>query len=225
MLLLLVRLAAFLRAHGGMIAAEIAANFVFPYVAYVLAQPRLGDTGGLLVSSLPPILWSLVAFVRARRVDAVSLFVLSGIVLSLLAFIGAGSAKMLQLRENLVSGLAGFGFLGSIAIGRPLMLVAWEAAMQRTAQMSEVQIAAVKAAPAFRRFVTVVTLAWGVTLLAQAGLACVLVFALPIGTYLLVSPVTGYGMVGLALLWTFWYALRWRRGILAQGPAPTGSGA
>ncbi|HEX3985678.1 MAG TPA: hypothetical protein VHX13_03625 [Acidobacteriaceae bacterium] len=58
-------------------------------------------------------------FVRRRRLDAMSLRVITGIALSLLAFLGGGSVPFLQLRENIVTCLIGLVFLGSAAIIRP----------------------------------------------------------------------------------------------------------
>ena len=49
------------------------------------------------------------------------LLVIAGIVLSLQASVGGGSARLLQLRENLVTGLIGLVFLVSIAAGHPLV--------------------------------------------------------------------------------------------------------
>ena len=105
-----------------------------PYAVYSALQPRLGDVRALLASSAPPILWSIVEFARNRRVDALSLFVLAGIALSLLAFIGGGSVKFLQLRENLVTGAIGLVFLGSAAIGRPVI---YELAVAGAARRSQ----------------------------------------------------------------------------------------
>ena len=78
---------------------------------------RLGAAPALIAASAPPILWSIAAFVRQRKVDAISILALCGIALSLMAFAGGGGVKFLQLRENLVTGLIGLIFLGSVAIG------------------------------------------------------------------------------------------------------------
>ena len=105
----------------GSIVIELLVNFVLPYVIYARAEAAIGQVHALLAASLPPILWSVIEFARKRRIDAVSILVLAGIVLSLLAFFGGGSARFLQLRENLVTGLIGLAFLGSAAIGRPFI--------------------------------------------------------------------------------------------------------
>lgn len=100
---------------------ELCVNVALPYFVYALAESHIGQVHALLAASLPPILWSAMEFAHKRRIDAVSLLVLAGIVLSLLAFFGGGSARFLQLRENLVTGLIGLAFLGSAAIGHPLI--------------------------------------------------------------------------------------------------------
>ena len=96
-------------------------NLALPYLIYTLAQPRSGDVSALMASSGPPMLWSVVEFARNRRIDALSMVVLLGMGLSLLAFLGGGSVRFLQLREKLVTAFIGVVFLGSAAIGRPLM--------------------------------------------------------------------------------------------------------
>src|SRR5277367_3816630 len=100
------------------IGREVLVNFALPYLIYRLAQPRLGDVNALIASSGPPILWSVVEFARHRRIDALSMVVLLGLGLSILAFFGGGSVRFLQLRERLVTAFVGVVFLGSAAIGR-----------------------------------------------------------------------------------------------------------
>ena len=72
---------------------ELAVNFLLPWLAYRLALPHLGETGALIASAVPPILWSLVELVRFRRVDALSVMVVSGIVLSVAAMALGGEQR------------------------------------------------------------------------------------------------------------------------------------
>jgi hypothetical protein len=221
------------RQHGGTFAIELFVNVALPFACYSLVQPRFGDVRGLLASSVPPILWSVAEFVRKRRVDAVSVLVLLGIALSLVAFIGGGSVKFLQLRENLVTGLIGLVFLGSAAIGKPLIyqLALAGAARQSAAAKSELE--QYKDNPYFRRTMSLMTLVWGCGLLGATAIACVLVFTLSIRTYLIVSPFVGYGIMGVLALWTVWFSRRARKLGLARraaamaaertGAAPTSS--
>jgi hypothetical protein len=206
----------------GSIAIELLVNFLLPYVIYVNAEAGIGQVHALLAASLPPIVWSLIEFARKRRVDAVSILVLAGIVLSLLAFFGGGSARFLQLRENLVTGLIGLVFLGSAAIGRPLIYQLARAGKLRKSQAEAEQFEALRSKQHFRRGMTVMTLVWGFGLLVQTMVACLLVFRLSIRHYLIVSPIIGYGTMGGLALWTFWYVKQMKRRGAAAAANATG---
>jgi len=189
----------------GLIAVEAVINFGLPLLIYDRVAPHYGDVVALMVSSLPPMLWSLAEFVRRRRVDTLSILVLAGIALSLLAMLGGGSVRFLQLRENLVTALIGLVFLGSAAIGRPLIYQLARAGLARKSPGEVTDFEAKRDMPRFRRVMTIMTLVWGTGLLASSALACVLVFTLSIHDYMLVSPFVGYGSMGALALWTVWY--------------------
>ena len=109
------------RKNGRHVLVEAPVNFILPFVIYTYANAPLGDVRALLASSAPPILWSLVEFARHRRIDALSMLVVSGIALSLLAMVGGGGVRFLQLREKLVTGVIGLVFVGSAVVGKPLV--------------------------------------------------------------------------------------------------------
>ncbi len=209
-------IAAWFRAHGLKLAFEMLVNFIGPYVIYSLAAPHLGDVKALLASSVPPLAWSIVEFVRERKVDAISVLALAGIVLSLIAFVGGGGVKMLQLRETLVGGLVGLVFLGSAAIGRPLIYVLGRARVRRQSAEASAAFEGLADDPAFRRAMTLATVVWGGGLVAACAVNCALVFALPIKTYLLVGGPVSYGAIGLLTAWTFWYVPRVRKAAQAR---------
>ena len=205
------RIVSWLRASGGHVLAEALVNFILPFAIYSYAEAPLGDVRALLLSSAPPIAWSLAEFARHRRVDALSMMVLAGIVLSLLAVIGGGGAKFLQLRENLVTGVIALVFLGSAAIGKPLIYQLARASMARKSAEEAQEFEALRVHAAFRRTMMVMTLVWGFGLLAHFAVSVALVVALSIRTYLIVAPIVGYGTMGLLALWTFLSARRARR--------------
>jgi hypothetical protein len=208
---LAARTIAYVRMNGGHIAGEALVNFILPFAIYNYAQPALGDVGALLASSVPPILWSLVEFARHRRVDALSALVLAGIALSLLAMLGGGGVRFLQLREKLVTGVIGLAFLGSAMIGKPLIYELARATRARKSKQEAQQFEALQIHAAFRRTMTVMTLVWGVGLLIDVAVSVVLVLTLSIREYLLINPILGYGTMGALSLWTFLYAQRARR--------------
>lgn len=116
---LVTRIAGYLRKNGGHIAIEALVNFILPFAIYTYAEAPLGEVRALLASSAPPIAWSMVEFARHRRLDALSVLVVAGIVLSLLAMLGGGGARFLQLREKLVTGVIGVGERGHRSGGLP----------------------------------------------------------------------------------------------------------
>ena len=202
---------AFGRANGVRIGLELLVNFIGPFAIYNLLDPKIGDVDALLASSAPPIAWSIVEFIRRRRVDALSMLVLAGIALSLLAFLGGGGVKFLQLREKLVTAVIGLVFLGSAVIGRPLVYVLARATMLRRSAAEAQELEVLKDNVYFRRTMTLMTLVWGFGLVAEASVAGALVFALSVRQFMIASPVIGYSTAGALSAWTFWYARRQRR--------------
>lgn len=110
---------------------ELAINFLLPWLAYRFALPHLGETGALIASAVPPMVWSVIELVRFRRVDALSAMVVAGIVLSIVAMALGGSPRMLLLRESLVSGAIGVVFLLSLPLRRPLIFYLARATVAR----------------------------------------------------------------------------------------------
>lgn len=220
---LTVRVIAYVRENGGHIASEALVNFILPFAIYNYAEGPLGDVRALLVSSAPPILWSLVEFARHRRLDALSLLVVSGIVLSVLAMLGGGGVRFLQLREKLVTGVIGLAFLGSAVIGKPLIYELARATRRRKSEQEARQFEALQVHSGFRRTMTIMTLVWGLGLLIDVAVSVMLVFMLSIREYLLINPILGYGTMGALSLWTFVYAQRARRrGEAARATAAAG---
>ena len=210
-----------MRKVPGKLLIEILSNIVLPYVIYLTMQGHIGQVRALLAASLPPIIFSLVEFAVNRRLDAMSMLVLAGIILSLLAFIGGGSVRFLQLRENLVSGLIGLIFLGSAAIGHPLIYQLARATEMRKSAEEGQRLEKLRDNQRFRRTMNVMTLVWGFGLIAQTAVACVLVFRMSIANYLIVSPIVSYSATGCLALWTVLYGKRQkRRGARMQQPTP-----
>jgi len=199
-----------LRSRGPTVLLEVVVNVAGPFLIYTATHARWGDVAALLAASVPPLIWSLAGFVRNRRLDALSILVMAGIALSLLAFLGGGSARMLQLREKLVTLLIGLAFLGSAAIGKPLIWPLARATVGRQSPDALAQFDARRNDTGLRRAVMVMTLVWGTGLVAEFAVAVALIYLLPIADYLIVAPLVGYGTIGGLALWTALYRQRLR---------------
>jgi hypothetical protein len=185
---------------------ELAVNLLLPWLAYRLAMPHWGETGGLIASAVPPVVWSLVELARFRRVDALSLIVLLGIVLSIGAMALGGSPRMLLLRESLVSGAVGVAFLVSLPMRRPLIFYLARATVAREVAGGAERVNALwDERPAFATRMRMMTAVWGVGLTSETALRSWMAWTWPVERFLVVSPFIGYGIYGGLLVWTLWY--------------------
>ncbi len=200
------------KGQGAGFVLELVVNFALPYLIYDHFKDQLGDVKALIASSAPPLIWTVITFIRARRVDFIAGFVLFGMALSLLAMLGGGSIKFLQLRERLVTIVIGLTFLASAAIGRPIIYEFVRAGMKR--QNNHALLADLEARrddPGVKQTMMVMTLVWGFGLLADAAAAVVLVMTLSVKQYLIAGPILGYAFSGALVAWTFLYVRRRRR--------------
>jgi hypothetical protein len=185
---------------------------------YRLSVARLGETHAIMATAIVPAVWSLVQFARSRKIDAMSALVLSWIALSLVVLALGGSPKVLLFRESLITGLGGLMLIGSAMIGRPLMLVLVRYAFTSQSGLDTVlpsgiatrartQLESYADKPWFRRVITATTIVFGLILVAETAVLCVLVFSLPTEKVLLTRPIVRNAAAGLLLLWTFLYWL------------------
>ena len=204
---------------------EVCVNIVAPYLVYSLVKPHYGEVTALIASSGPPVLWSIIEFVRRRTWDVISLFVIVGIVLSLAAVAGGGSPRLLLLRERMVTAIIGLAFVVSAAIGRPLVYELARAGMRRNKSTELASFEANRSNAGFRHAMMVMTLVWGCGLMLEAGFAAFLVFTLTTRQYLVAGPIVGYSTMGVLSLWTYLYARYRQRAARARSAAATAGAA
>jgi hypothetical protein len=186
--------------------AELAVNFVLPWLAYRLALPHLGETGALIASAGPPTVMSLIQLVRFRRVDALSMMVVAGIVLSVAAMALGGRPRVLLLRESLVSGAIGGVFLLSLLMRRPLLFYLARATVAREMAGGAARFEVLwRERPGLASSTRLMTLVWGAGLTCETALRASMALTWPIERFLVVSPFIGYGIYGGLTLWTLWY--------------------
>lgn len=185
--------------------AELLVNLLLPWLLYTCLLPDWGERGALLWSALPPVAWSIVEWSRHRRLDAMSVLVLGGIVLSLLAMLGDGDSRWLLVRESLVSGAIGLLFVLSLPARQPLVTrLALAAAARRSAE-EHAHLQQQLQRPPVQRAMRQLTLLWGGGLLGECGLRIWLAFHWPVARVIAVAPWLGYGIMallaGLTWLW------------------------
>lgn len=204
---------------------ELVVNFLLPWLVYRYSHPQLGETGALIASSVPPILWSLIELVRFRRVDALSMIVVGGIVLSIGAMALGGSPRVLLLRESLVSGAIGVAFLLSLPMRRPLIFYLARASVAREMEGGAARFEALmQERPGLSAALRMMTLVWGIGLTGETALRSWMALTWPIERFLVVSPFIGYGIYGALTVWTVWYRKSLRKRSEASVPADSVAG-
>ena len=192
---------------------ELAVNLLLPWLAYRWALPHYGETGALYASAVPPIVWSIIEFIRTRRVDALSLVVLIGIVLSIVAMALGGDARMLLIRESFASGMIGVVFLLSLLLPRPLIFYLARATVAREAEDGAEEFEqAWNEHPFLRRNLRMMTGVWGAGLTVEMLIRCGLAWHMSVERVLVVGPIVSYAIYGVLIAWTFWFRRRMRAG-------------
>ncbi len=169
---------------------------------------RYGDTNALIASAVPPLLWSGYELAKTRRLDAVSLLVVASIVFTVAATALGGSARLIQIRDALVTGAVGVLFLASLLLEKPLIFYLARATSARNTAQGAEQFEMLWRQPNIRQTFRVMTAVWGVGLILQTALMCFLAWIWPISLYLLLGQAIGYGLFGLLLLWSIWYGAK-----------------
>ncbi len=189
-------------------APEILANFVAPYGVYEALAGRFGDTDALIASAVPPLLWSFYELAKTRRLDAVSVVVVSAILLTVGATFMGGSARLIQMRDAMVTGAVGLLFLATLAMKRPMIFYLARATVARTTADEAEAYEQVWAQPGVPQVFRMLTLIWGLGLLLQTSCMCWLAWIWPIGRFLLLSPFISFGIFGLLMAWSLGYIAR-----------------
>jgi len=189
------------------VALNFLVNLGGPWLVYRLVEGSTSTTNALLLSSVPPIIWSLVQLVRSRKLDVVSMLVIAGITASVAATMLGGNPRLLLVRESFITGIFGVVFLGSLWFPRPLMFHIVKATVSKQG-IAPAQFAAKWSVPGFRRTFYLMTVVWGVGLIAQAALQVILAFTLSIEQNLVIGPILGYGCYLILFGWSCWYGKR-----------------
>ena len=192
------------------VALDFLVNLGAPFLVYQLVSGHMSEKAALMLSSVPPILWSIGQLIWSRKLDALSLLVITGIALSLVATLLGGSPRLLLVRESLITGIFGLIFLGSLLFSRPLMFHLVKTTVTKQG-MTQEAFASRWSIPDFRFTFYLMTIVWGVGLLVEATLKIILAFTMPTGLFLVVSPIISYTIYLGLLGWSICYGNQRRK--------------
>ena len=186
-------------------------NGLLPLLLFAVGKAIVPVVPALIIAVAVPVCVNLVLSLRAWRVDVFGCFLLSGVLLSLVAVLLGGDTRLLLLRDAMVTSVMGMAMLISLLFPRPLIYyfaARFEAGSDPEALA---HFAERWTRPLFRHTMYRLTATWGGVLVAEACIRGMLVFRLPPLTFLAISPLIQYGMLGGVICWTVWYVRRAKR--------------
>jgi hypothetical protein len=193
-------------------ALRLGLGVVAPQVVYYVGLSR-----GLAAEAIVAVMaWTFAVAVYEWRRSALDPFMLYGVGVTA----GQGAAALFagnpvvfagsSVVENLLDGV---GFLGSIAVGRPLLAVAMT-------RLRRLRTDAVVLPAATRSALRRLTLLWALGFLLRGGGLYAALVSLPLGWFLVVNSLAGWPVTGLGVVASLAY-LRVRPGGPAKVERPT----
>jgi hypothetical protein len=185
-------------------------NGVAPFVVYTLVHTHLSQLHALMLTALVPLADGVVGLVRQRRINAFGALVFLSLLLSSLLVLVGGSPRLILVRESALSGVFGVLMLLSLFWPQPLVYYLARHFVAPSASAGWHTFQRTASSPRFRSFLRLLTVIWGLVTVLDAGLNTFLAFHLPVGTFLAVTPVARYSMMGCTFIWTLVHAHRGR---------------
>ncbi|MFF4161479.1 VC0807 family protein [Streptomyces sp. NPDC001678] len=203
-------------------AVSIGCNVVLPFVTYnQLTGAGWSDFSALVASGVWPVVDMVIYLIWHRRVDEFAVMTMIFLVLTLaVTGVGPHSARLLLVKDSLITGLFGVVCLISLATPRPLMFYLGRKFGTDGSANGVAHWNGLWQYEGFRRTMTRITMTWGLGYVLEAIARVGLSYALPTGTMVAVNSVLAYGVPALLIAWTITYSKRARaKGRGAQAAA------
>lgn len=183
-------------------------DIVGPLVAYYgLKAAGLSNVSALILSGVLPAVRVIGGLARDRKIDAIGLLVLAGIVVGTVVGLVSHSAKLFLLEGIVPTAVFGVLCFGSLATSRPLMyriaLTFVGPETKRGREFIDLWIH-----EGFRHVFRVITAVWGAAFIVEAGLKAVIVESTSISTAKAITQVMPYVVFALVMVWNISYGKR-----------------
>ncbi len=182
-----------------------------PLVIYsLLRSSGWSQVHALVLSGVAPAAGVVIGYVRHRRVDAVGVLVLLGIVVGTVVGLVTGNARLLLVEGSVPTGIFGIVCVASLWSSRPLMYrFALEFMGPGTAKGRDFESR--WRYEGFRHAFRVITVVWGVAYLAEAVARVIIVETTSTGRAFAISKVMPYAVAGVIVIWMTFYGRRAKR--------------
>ncbi|PHG66549.1 VC0807 family protein [Bacillus toyonensis] len=172
-------------------------NIILPYTIYKLLVPYTTIVTALTIVLIAPLLEIIYSLIRTHKIDIFSTIILFSLALSIITVQIGGDEKFILLRESYITGIIGVVFLISLLFSKPLIFYL----AKKFSVNSQWNTMSTAKKQTFR----ILTGVWGGMLILETLIKIILVYQLPVTTFLIVTPLLTYGLIGITILWTVRY--------------------
>ena len=201
-----------------LLAPQLVVAGVLPVVAYALLRPHVAsDATALAAVMVFPVAEIVFERVRHGRFEPIGIIALMGIAVGLVgALVFHGDATLLKVRDSLFTGVFGLVCLASLGARGPAMYYLGRSFATGDDPAMVREFDTIWELPGVPRRFLFVTGVWGVTLVAEAVTRTALALTLPTQTFLVISPILNWGVIGALLWFSTWYTRRSERRVVAE---------
>ncbi len=196
-----------------------------PLIAYYgLHAVGVSDYRALLAGTVVAGLRVAFVALRSRRLDGFAAFLMAIFTVGIGLSFATGDARFMLAKDSVGTAVAGLVFLGTCAVGRPLMFHAAQRFSATTSEKRAWWNIKWQTSPGFRRGFRVMSVVWGAGLLVEAAVRIPLIYVLPIDVMVGLSTVLQVTAFTLLMMWSVWYGKRMRRsGLAAEADRSAGT--
>lgn len=164
---------------------------VIPLAVYYAIRHHVPSTAdALIIAGAIPAVWIVIEWVRTRRLDPIPAITLFGFVVGVIVSeLMGGNAFVLKVRDSAFTVLFGLTCLISLRWKRPMMFYIGKAMSAGEDPQRQAAYDELYEMPTAPRVFSIITVAWGVGLICEAGIRVLLAAVMPTGPFLAVSPV------------------------------------
>jgi hypothetical protein len=197
------------------LAPQLVVAGVLPVIAYAFLRPHVSsDAVALAAIMVFPL--AEIAYERwhSGRFEPIGIIVLVGIAVGLIGAVAFnGDATLLKVRDSALTGLFGVVCLVSLGTRRPAMFYMGRSFATAGDRQKMTEFDELWAWPGVAARFRIVTVVWGVGLVAEAVARTVLAVSVPTQTFLVVTPFINWGVLGGLLWWTTVYSRAGERAV------------
>jgi hypothetical protein len=179
-------------------------NGVLVVLIYQLVKhfTSISDVWALFISAMPAMIGTMVGLLRQKSLDVLGAFALITIAFSIVLTFFTGDARLFQIRESFLTVIFGIVCLLSLFWTKPLWFHIIRSFTAGKNPRQQVAFDEAWQYSAFRAYIRLVTIVWGISYVVEFFLRLTLIFTMTISRFLIISPIIFYGLTIVVIVWT-----------------------